>query len=59
MAVNHPTFGTFCEICFHQLTEQNCAVDTDGVKWDVCAGDCARQAGIRESPAAPAPATGE
>lgn len=50
MAVNHPTFGTICEICFHGLTMRRCAVDTDGQRWDICAGDCARQAGITEKP---------
>lgn len=49
MAVDHPHFGTFCEICFRQLTPETCAVDSDGVKWDVCAGGCALQAGIREA----------
>lgn len=50
MAVNHPHFGTFCEICFRQLTVEKCAVDTQGVIWDVCAGECAVQAGIQEMP---------
>jgi hypothetical protein len=50
MTVDHPTFGTMCEICFSTLTVERCAVDTAGVKWDVCAGDCARQAGIVELP---------
>ena len=48
MTVNHPTFGTRCEICFTTLTAQTCAVDVEGVKWDVCPGECARQAGITE-----------
>lgn len=48
MAVNHPQFGTFCEICFEQLTPDKAAVDMEGVRWDVCAGECARQAGIAE-----------
>lgn len=49
MTVNHPQWGTMCEICFHQLTPDKCAVDADGVRWDVCAGDCAEQAGISEA----------
>lgn len=48
MAVNHPNWGTFCCICFKQLTPETCAVDTDGVKWDVCPGECAQQAGVHE-----------
>jgi hypothetical protein len=48
MTTNHPQFGLMCEICFHGLTPEECAVDTDGQKWDVCKGECARQAGIKE-----------
>lgn len=48
MTVNHPTWGTMCEICFKGLTEETCVVDTDGVKWDICKGICAVQAGIKE-----------
>lgn len=48
MAVNHPNFGTFCEICFEQLTVETAVEDEDGVKWDICKGDCAKQAGIKE-----------
>jgi hypothetical protein len=48
MGVDHPQFGTFCEICFSGLTLERCAVDTDGNRWDVCTGECARQAGIQE-----------
>ncbi len=51
MAVNHPAFGTFCEICFTQLTPDVCVVDRDGQKWDVCRGECARQAGITDDAA--------
>jgi hypothetical protein len=46
MTVDHPQFGLMCQICFAGLTEDTCARDTDGVRWDVCSGDCARQAGI-------------
>lgn len=46
MTVNHPVFGAMCEICFSTLTHEQCAVDHEGTAWDVCAGDCARQAGI-------------
>ncbi len=53
MGVDHPTFGTFCCICFDRLTPQQCAVDTDGQKWDFCKGDCARQAGVQEQPIPP------
>ncbi len=48
MGIDHPQFGMFCEICFHTLTVDTCVVDSDGQKWDVCAGECARQAGIVE-----------
>lgn len=48
MTVNHPQFGTMCEICFQGLTPETCAVDTEGTKWDVCTGECARLAGIVE-----------
>ncbi len=37
-----------CEICYARLTADTCVVDTDGQKWDICPGQCARQAGITE-----------
>lgn len=48
MTVNHPQWGLMCDVCFTGLTPDQCAVDTDGVRWDICTGDCARQAGIIE-----------
>lgn len=48
MTVDHPQFGLMCEVCFHGLTPEQCAEDENGQRWDVCKGDCARQAGIRE-----------
>lgn len=39
-----------CCICFEGLTELTCAIDTDGVKWDTCKGQCAKNAGIDEFP---------
>lgn len=48
MTVDHPQFGTMCAICFTGLTAETCVVDVDGVKWDVCPGRCAREAGIVE-----------
>lgn len=42
MAVNHPNFGTVCEICYKQLKIEDCAEDTEGQKWDICKGDCAK-----------------
>lgn len=48
MAINHPQFGTFCEICYQQLTPDTCATDTNGQRWDICKGECARQAFITE-----------
>lgn len=55
MGVDHPQFGTFCAICFAGLTPATCAVDTDGQRWDLCRGDCARQAGVTEQAAGAAP----
>jgi hypothetical protein len=49
VTVDHPIFGTMCEICYHGLTVDDCAVDVNGDRWDVCAGECARQAGIKEA----------
>jgi len=48
MTVNHLTWGTMCEICFKGLTIEECVVDKDGQKWDICKGECAKQAGIEE-----------
>lgn len=48
MTVNHPTWGTMCEICFCSVTNEDCAIDIDNVKWDIHSGECARQAGIYE-----------
>lgn len=48
MTVNHPTWGTMCEICFKRLTLEDCVIDTDGVRWDICKGECAILAGIKE-----------
>jgi hypothetical protein len=41
----------FCCICATVLTPEQCAVDEEGVKWDTCKGDCARDAGIIEAAA--------
>lgn len=49
VTVNHPQFGLMCCVCFEGLTEENCAQDTDGVKWDVCKGKCATDTGIEEA----------
>lgn len=39
----------FCEVCFKALAGgDDCVTDTDGVKWNVCPGECAVDAGIRE-----------
>jgi hypothetical protein len=38
----------YCCICFWPLTPEECAVDSDGQKWDVCKGECAADAGIKE-----------
>lgn len=50
MTVEHPQFGTVCEICFTGLTAETCAEDTGGQKWDLCKGQCAWEAGIQEMP---------
>lgn len=47
MTVDHPQFGLMCAICFSGLTPEQCATDAEGT-WDVCKGECARQAGIVE-----------
>ena len=36
-----------CCICYKDLTPEECAVDAEGT-WDVCKGECARQAGVVE-----------
>ncbi len=38
-----------CCICFEGLTSETCAVDSNGVKWDVCKGDCAASTGVEET----------
>lgn len=50
MAVDHPNFGTFCSICYRGMTPETCVVDEDGVKWDICPGICAEQAGVKLPP---------
>jgi hypothetical protein len=36
----------YCCICFRSLTPDECAVDRDGQKWDLCEGACALEAGL-------------
>lgn len=36
----------YCCICFKALTPEECVMDSAGQKWDVCKGECAREAGI-------------
>lgn len=48
MTLGHPQFGDMCEICCTGLTPEMCAVDMDGVRWDVCSGACACEAGIAQ-----------
>lgn len=38
-----------CCICgeLHESPYDRLAVDSDGWKWDVCEGDCAREAGVQ------------
>jgi hypothetical protein len=41
-------YGLICCICFETLTPQQCFVDADGQKWDLCGSaekSCAEQAG--------------
>ncbi len=56
--IDHPVFGTRCEVCFTVLTVEDCVVDMDGQKWDICVGDCAAQAGIIEQHEHPCPSRG-
>ena len=50
------SYGLICCICFSGLTPEQCAVDEDGQRWDVCSREvtetpgftCAQQAGITE-----------
>lgn len=49
MPIDHPHWGSYCEICFGGITVETCVTDTDGVKWDVHSGECAKQAGIDEA----------
>lgn len=51
MTVNHPVYGTMCEICFEGLAVEDCVEDMNGQKWDICKGKCAIQAGIEEKKA--------
>lgn len=39
-----------CAICgeLHTRPYERLAVDRDGNVWDVCAGDCAKEAGLRD-----------
>jgi hypothetical protein len=46
----HPKWALYCAICFVMLTPETCVVDKDGMKWDLCPGKCARDAGISERP---------
>lgn len=36
----------YCSICFKPLAPDECAVDSAGQKWDLCKGQCAREAGV-------------
>ncbi len=38
-----------CCICFNGLTPETCVVDIHGVKWDICKGQCAKDAGIEDA----------
>lgn len=38
----------YCCICFSPLKPMDCVVDNSGVRWDVCKGQCAVEAGITE-----------
>jgi hypothetical protein len=40
----------YCCICFKPLIPDECAIDKDNQKWDVCKGKCAKDAGIDEIP---------
>ncbi len=36
----------YCCICFKILSADECAVDSEGQKWDACKGQCAKEAGL-------------
>ena len=37
-----------CCICFEGLTPEQCFVDNEGTKWDICPGQCAIDAGMED-----------
>lgn len=41
-------YGLICCVCFEGLTSETCAVDAEGVKWDVCPGQCSKDIGLEE-----------
>lgn len=49
MTTDHPQFALMCEVCFRKLTPEQCVMDTDGQRWDICQGLCATQAGIDQA----------
>lgn len=48
MGFSRHEWPLMCCICFEGLTSETCAVDINGVKWDVCPGQCARDTGLEE-----------
>lgn len=48
--LSRPAPGVYlCQICFEYRHKHELAVDTLGDTWDVCKGQCARDAGIEEA----------
>ena len=39
-----------CCVCFSGLTPDDCHIDRQGNKWDVCKGQCAEEAWIDDAP---------
>lgn len=41
-----PMSGMWCCICFKPVTSLTAWQDEDGVRWDICSDQCARDAGL-------------
>lgn len=48
MGFSRREWPLMCCVCFEGLTPETCAVDSEGVKWDVCPGQCAKDTGLEE-----------
>lgn len=50
MGFSRREWPLMCCVCFEGLTIDTCAIDKDGVKWDVCKGQCAMDVGMENGP---------